>query len=82
VRGHPFFSAHVTDWEALAAGAISPPWEPTVTGSLDTSLFDKEFTSMPIHSPVDPSKLPLGSVDNTTFAGFSFSEQPKLGGGL
>lgn len=30
---------------------VRPPWEPTVMGSLDTSQFDREFTSMPIFSP-------------------------------
>jgi Protein kinase C terminal domain len=32
---------------------MMPPWEPTVVGSLDTSQFDREFTSMPIFSPSD-----------------------------
>ena len=28
------------------AGRIIPPWTPTVVGSMDTSQFDLEFTSM------------------------------------
>ena len=34
------------DFESLAAGRIIPPWTPTVVGSMDTSQFDMEFTSM------------------------------------
>lgn len=30
---------------------MAPPWEPTLVGSLDSSQFDREFTSMPIFSP-------------------------------
>lgn len=44
IKSHPFF--HEIDWTRLATGTVSPPWTPTVTGSLDTSLFDAEFTSM------------------------------------
>ena len=41
------------DFEGLAAGRIIPPWTPTVVGSMDTSQFDMEFTSM----------LPIGERD-------------------
>lgn len=44
VKAHPFFRG--IDWTSLAAGKIPSPWIPTVAGSLDTSLFDTEFTSM------------------------------------
>ena len=44
VKAHPFFRG--IDWASLAAGKIPSPWIPTVAGSLDTSLFDTEFTSM------------------------------------
>jgi len=75
LQGHPFFTS--LDWEELAQGRLAPPWEPTVVGSLDTSQFDREFTSMPINSPAD-NRLAGGGHDNT-FAGFSFSEQSRLG---
>ena len=42
------------DFEGLAAGRIIPPWTPTVVGSMDTSQFDMEFTSM---LPVGKEKL-------------------------
>ena len=44
LRSHPFFSD--INWERLASGNIIPPWNPGVAGSLDTSQFDVEFTSM------------------------------------
>ena len=72
-QGHFFADIN---WEALMNGQLPPPWEPTVTGSLDTSQFDREFTSMPIMSP-DSKENALGSHD-TTFAGFTFTEQSTL----
>lgn len=53
VKRHPFFSG--LDWETVMRRDVKPPWEPTVVGSLDTSQFDREFTSMPIFSPNDRS---------------------------
>ena len=49
IKSHPFFAE--INWEKLRAGDIPPPWDPNISGSLDTSQFDKEFTSMPIFSP-------------------------------
>lgn len=44
VKAHPFFAD--IDWASLATGKMPSPWVPTVAGSLDTSQFDQEFTSM------------------------------------
>ena len=44
IKGHPFFQD--IDWSRMATGTLPPPWTPAVAGSLDTSLFDAEFTSM------------------------------------
>lgn len=44
VKAHPFFRE--IDWASLATGKMPSPWIPTVAGSLDTSQFDAEFTSM------------------------------------
>lgn len=44
VKAHPFFRD--IDWVTLATGKMPSPWVPTVAGSLDTSQFDQEFTSM------------------------------------
>eukprot|EP01032_Pedospumella_encystans_P031243 gene31243-35266_t len=69
VKAHPFFRG--IDWASLAAGKIPSPWIPTVAGSLDTSLFDTEFTSMmPIVSP-DVRGAYFGSMDRA-FEGFTY----------
>lgn len=44
VKEHPFFRD--IDWDGLYQGKITAPWTPAVVGSLDTSQFDQEFTSM------------------------------------
>ncbi len=69
IKRHPFFSE--IDWLRIASAELPPPWEPHVVGSLDTSQFDREFTSMPILSP-DSKDCKLGSLDDT-FQGFSYS---------
>ncbi|CAM9566566.1 unnamed protein product, partial [Phaeothamnion confervicola] len=73
VKRHPFFAG--TDWPRVMRRGVAPPWEPTVVGSLDTSQFDREFTSMPIMSPDSRTgEHKLGSHDNT-FEGFTFVER-------
>jgi Protein kinase C terminal domain len=57
VKRHPFFTG--IDWDRMMLREMMPPWEPTVVGSLDTSQFDREFTSMPIFSPSDEGILYL-----------------------
>ena len=49
IKVHEFFAE--IDWDKLAAGEMTPPWKPPISGKLDTSHFDKEFTSLPIFSP-------------------------------
>lgn len=44
LKRHPFFAG--VNWAELAEGNTPPPWQPPVVGSLDTSQFDQEFTSM------------------------------------
>jgi hypothetical protein len=48
LKDHVFFASATPpmDWEGLLNGRIAPPWRPTVVGSIDTSQFDQEFTSM------------------------------------
>lgn len=69
IKSHPFFTD--MPWEDLEAGKLPPPWVPTVMGSLDTSQFDQEFTSMaPLVSP-DVRDAYFGSLDRA-FEGFTF----------
>eukprot|EP00596_Hydrurales_sp_CCMP1899_P000776 CAMPEP_0119051196 /NCGR_PEP_ID=MMETSP1177-20130426/72895_1 /TAXON_ID=2985 /ORGANISM="Ochromonas sp, Strain CCMP1899" /LENGTH=551 /DNA_ID=CAMNT_0007030321 /DNA_START=447 /DNA_END=2105 /DNA_ORIENTATION=+ len=72
LKEHPFFKD--TDFKGLAEGRIPPPWTPTVMGSLDTSQFDLEFTSMlPVVSP-DVRDAYFGSLDKA-FVGFTFEDK-------
>lgn len=69
LKEHPFFCD--VNWAELATGKVPPPWVPTMAGSLDTSQFDQEFTSMlPIVSP-DVRDAYFGSLDRA-FEGFTF----------
>jgi serine/threonine protein kinase len=49
IKAQDFFAD--LNWDKLMKGEIPPPWDPQIHGSLDTSQFDLEFTSMPLHSP-------------------------------
>jgi len=72
IKAHPFF--HDVNWVKLATGTMNPPWVPSVAGSLDTSQFDNEFTSMlPIVSP-DVRGANFGSLDKA-FEGFTFVDE-------
>ncbi len=44
IKEHAFFQD--INWTLLATGTMLPPWTPVVAGSVDTSQFDLEFTSM------------------------------------
>jgi len=77
IKAHRFFDS--VDWAALLDGTTTPPWTPTVVGSLDTSQFDREFTSLPIHSPPtrNSAARPL-AADDDTFSGFTFAPEHAL----
>jgi len=76
IKCNPFFSE--IDWKKLAHGQISPPWEPPVSSSLDTSQFDEEFTSMPMFSPgsLQPQASLGTSMQDNLFEGFTFTDRP------
>lgn len=69
LKEHAFF--HAFDWTHLADGTLPPPWVPAVVGSLDTSQFDQEFTSMMPTVSLDVREAYFGSLDRS-FEGFSF----------
>jgi RAC serine/threonine-protein kinase len=72
IKLHHFFAD--TDWKRLSKGEIAPPWHPPIQGSLDTSQFDEEFTSMPMFSP---SKYGDGTAEaaQDLFQGFTFTNR-------
>lgn len=78
IKNHPFFGG--MKWEQLYAGEVSPPWDPEIHGSLDTSQFDEEFTRMPILSP-SSYQAHNGYYDGqpNPFEGFTFTDRRFYG---
>ncbi|KAI9356238.1 kinase-like domain-containing protein [Zopfochytrium polystomum] len=54
IQSHSFFRK--IDWKAIARKEVNPPIVPTIVDLLDTSNFDKCFTSMPVVLDSPPSK--------------------------
>jgi len=77
IKGHVFFKS--IDWVKLKGGNMEPPWNPQISGSLDTSQFDREFTSMPIFSPQSLQQLqngfPNGVEGENAFEGFTYTDR-------
>lgn len=81
LKVHPFFAA--IDWDELLKGNVPTPWVPKMASSVDTSLFDKEFTMLPVLSlntregflqnNSDSQFAPSQSVQNA-FEGFTFMD--------
>ncbi|KAG9046592.1 hypothetical protein FS837_004011 [Tulasnella sp. UAMH 9824] len=70
IKAHPFFARHI-DWERLIHKKITPPFKPSVTGQIDVSNFDSEFTSeAPMDSVVTDSALSETVQDQ--FKGFTY----------
>lgn len=78
LKNHPYFKA--IDWTALREGRIPAPWVPLVTGSMDTSQFDAEFTNMPIVSPSSQREPHVGSQAAKLFSGFTYVAPHNMGG--
>ncbi|KAF7660009.1 hypothetical protein LDENG_00290220 [Lucifuga dentata] len=70
VKGEKFYQT--TDWDALLAKKVKPPFLPSIKESMDVSNFDSEFTRLqPILSP--PSKpFSLSAEQQEAFADFDF----------
>jgi serine/threonine protein kinase len=81
IKVHDFFSS--ISWDKLMMGEVSPPWRPTITGALDTSQFDKEFTNIPVFSPHSkPQAHVFGLTPNDShFEGFTFTDRILHGAG-
>ncbi|XP_033850870.3 serine/threonine-protein kinase N2-like isoform X1 [Acipenser ruthenus] len=70
VKKQKFFQE--TDWEALLAKKVKPPFVPSIKDPTDVSNFDEEFTALP---PVlTPPRLsyPLTAEQQTQFKDFDF----------
>ncbi|KDQ16691.1 hypothetical protein BOTBODRAFT_30613 [Botryobasidium botryosum FD-172 SS1] len=79
IKRHPFF-AKAIDWNKLWAKQIQPPFKPSVSGLIDVSNFDAEFTSeMPQDSVVDDTEL--SKTVQERFVGFTYNPvNEHLGG--
>ncbi|XP_051022845.1 serine/threonine-protein kinase N3 [Acomys russatus] len=74
IKVQPFFST--TNWQALLARTVQPPFVPTLCGSADLRYFEEEFTCLPptLTPPVSQSRLT--ARQQAAFQDFDFvSEQ-------
>lgn len=70
IKTQPFFGA--TDWQALLARAVQPPFAPTLCGPTDLRYFEGEFTGLPpALTPPDP-RGPLTARQQAAFRDFDF----------
>uniref|UniRef100_A0A6I8N164 Serine/threonine-protein kinase N3 n=1 Tax=Ornithorhynchus anatinus TaxID=9258 RepID=A0A6I8N164_ORNAN len=70
VKVQPFF--RVTDWAALLARRVQPPYVPPLRGPADVRHFDREFTVLPpALTPPNP-RCPLTPRQQAAFQGFDF----------
>lgn len=92
IFGHPFFAS--IDWVALNKRMITPPFDPckNLTDDIDTTNFEKEFTTMPMYSmeemeqrttspsaKVSPGEFSTNSYPNNgLFSQFTFGEDSYL----
>ena len=61
-----------TDWQALLARAVQPPFVPTLCGPTDLRYFEGEFTGLPpALTPPDP-RSPLTARQQAAFRDFDF----------
>ena len=88
LKEHPFFAD--TDWEAIMAKGVVPPFKPKLKNILDVSNFDPEFTEA-YQTPAAlnerasqlvtggmPASTPLSPGMQANFKGFTFSDDSHL----
>ncbi|KAI4587634.1 hypothetical protein R6Z07M_003759 [Ovis aries] len=76
IKTQPFFKT--TDWQALLARAVQPPFVPTLCGPTDLRYFEGEFTGLPpALTPPDP-RSPLTARQQAAFRDFDFVSERFL----
>ncbi|XP_055255379.1 serine/threonine-protein kinase N3 isoform X2 [Moschus berezovskii] len=76
IKTQPFF--RTTDWQALLARAVQPPFVPTLCGPTDLRYFEGEFTGLPpALTPPDP-RSPLTARQQAAFRDFDFVSERFL----
>eukprot|EP01116_Phalansterium_solitarium_P015663 TRINITY_DN3480_c0_g1_i1.p1 TRINITY_DN3480_c0_g1~~TRINITY_DN3480_c0_g1_i1.p1 ORF type:complete len:515 (-),score=169.84 TRINITY_DN3480_c0_g1_i1:617-2161(-) len=68
IKSHPFFKG--INWKKLAAREVPPPFKPKVTGPLDVSNFDADYTSQILCTSPTTFVTP---EHQKLFQGFSFT---------
>ncbi|XP_048970967.1 serine/threonine-protein kinase N3 isoform X1 [Canis lupus dingo] len=77
IKTQPFF--RTTDWQALLARTVRPPFLPTLCGPTDLRYFEGEFTGLPpALTPPDP-RSPLTARQQAAFRDFDFVSEGFLG---
>ncbi|XP_073761746.1 serine/threonine-protein kinase N3 isoform X2 [Callorhinus ursinus] len=77
IKTQPFF--RTTDWQALLARTVRPPFLPTLCGPTDLRYFEGEFTGLPpALTPPDP-RCPLTARQQAAFRDFDFVSEGFLG---
>ncbi|KAJ6668406.1 hypothetical protein lerEdw1_015783 [Lerista edwardsae] len=74
IRDHSFFKT--INWPALEKREMEPPFKPKVKSASDYNNFDREFLSEKPKLSYSDKNL-IDSMDQTAFAGFSFTN-PKF----
>nr|XP_023439850.2 serine/threonine-protein kinase N3 isoform X1 [Dasypus novemcinctus] len=76
IKTQPFF--RTTDWQALLARTVRPPFVPTFCGPADLRYFEREFTVLPpALTPPDP-RSPLTARQQAAFWDFDFVSERFL----
>ncbi|XP_066223047.1 serine/threonine-protein kinase N3 isoform X1 [Saccopteryx leptura] len=76
IKAQPFF--RTTNWQALLARAVQPPFAPTLCGPTDLRYFEGEFTELPpALTPPDP-RSPISARQQAAFRDFDFVSERLL----
>lgn len=70
IKVQPFFRA--TDWQALLARAVQPPFVPILCGPADLRYFEGEFTGLPPALTPPGPRSPLSARQQAAFQDFDF----------
>ncbi|XP_059870014.1 serine/threonine-protein kinase N3 isoform X4 [Delphinus delphis] len=76
IKTQPFF--RTTDWQALLARAVRPPFVPTLCGPTDLRYFEGEFTGLPPALTPPDARSPLTARQQAAFRDFDFVSQQFL----
>ncbi|XP_051694404.1 serine/threonine-protein kinase N3 isoform X4 [Oryctolagus cuniculus] len=76
IKAQPFFRA--TDWRALLARTVRPPFVPTLCGPADLRYFEGEFTALPPALTPPAPQSPLTARQQAAFRDFDFVSERFL----